>query len=136
VEITPRRLPQAPSHPAIPLLNPDLWSFWMPILVAIAVTWILAEFAMLALEAWNAGLALAISLISLASATVCIYLLATGQLFNSAFFAKLGMAPWVAAGSIPVLILMLLAVIDTGTRTAKLWGIPVGKERPQRSRNH
>jgi hypothetical protein len=117
---------------AIPFLNPDLWSFWMPILVAIAVTWILAEFAMLALGTWNAGLALAISLISLASATVYIYLLATGQLFNPAFFEKLGMAPWVAAGSIPMLILMLLAVVDTGTRTAKLWGAPIAQGRPQR----
>jgi hypothetical protein len=111
----------------IPILNPDLWSFWLPVLVAIAAAWILAEFAMLGRGSWSPGIALVISVISLASATAYIYLLATGQLFNPAFFEKLGMRPWIEAGSISVLIMILLAIVDAGTRTAKLWGAPIGR---------
>lgn len=115
------------SGHVIPVLNPDLWSFWIPVALAIAVAWIGAEFVMLARGAWTAQIALVISALAIASGTLYIYLLASGQLFNTAFFEKLGAAPWIAPGSISVLILILLTVIDDGTRIAKIWGAPIGK---------
>jgi hypothetical protein len=115
------------SGQPIPFLNPGLWSTWIPIILAIMVALIVAQFAMLALGSWSPWVALAISGLSLASATVYIYLLANGELFNLEFFDKLGMRPWVEAGSIPMLILILLTVIDPVQRIAKLWGAPIGK---------
>jgi len=116
-----------PQGHAIPFLNPDLWSFWMPLVIAVAVAWILAEFAMLARGGWTPGLALVVSVVSLASAGIYIYLLAAGQLFNPTFFAKLGFESWVRAGSLLMLLLIVASVIDTGTRIARLWGAPIGK---------
>jgi hypothetical protein len=120
------------SGQPIPFLNPDLWSFWAPVLVAIAVVWVAAEFVMLALGTWKAWLAVALTVIQLVSATVYIYLLASGQFFNPAFFEKLGAAPWVAAGSIPVLLMIFFSVLGTGQTIAKLWGFPASKSRGSR----
>jgi hypothetical protein len=120
------------SGHAIPFLNPDLWSFWIPVVLLIAAVWIAAEFALLAAGRWISRIALVISAMVVASATVNIYLLATGQLFNSAFFDKLGAAPWIAPGSISILVVIVLTAIDAGSRTAKLWGVPIGQGRGKR----
>lgn len=115
------------SGHAIPALNPELWNFWMPIALVIAAAWIVAEFVLLARGMWSPRIALAITALTIASGTIYICLLATGQLFNTAFFEKLGAAPWIAPGSISVIVMILLTVIDDGTRIAKLWGVPIGK---------
>jgi hypothetical protein len=115
------------SGHAIPFLNPDLWSFWIPIALVIAAAWVGAEFIMLARGTWSPRIALAITIFAIASGTIYICLLATGQLFNAAFFEKFGAARWVAPGSALVLLMMLLTVIDDCTRIAKVWGVPVGK---------
>jgi hypothetical protein len=116
----------ASGHP-IPFLNPDLWSFWIPIALVIAAAWVGAEFVMLARGTWSPRIALAITAFAVASGAIYIYLLAAGQLFNTAFFEKFGAASWVAPGSVLVLLAMLLTVIDDCTRIAKVWGVPVGK---------
>jgi hypothetical protein len=113
----------------IPFLNPGLWDFgspWALVLVAVAVAWVAAEFVLLARGTWSVWLAIPLTAIQLASATIYIYLLASGQLFNPAFFEKLGAAPWVAPGSIPVLLLIFFSVVDAGQSIAKLWGAPIG----------
>lgn len=117
------------SGQPIPFLNPDLWSFWAPVLIAIAVAWVAAEFAMLAVGSWKLWLAVVLTVIQLASATVYIYLLASGQLFNPAFFEKLKLEQWVAAGSFPVLLLIFFSVVGAAQSIAKLWGFPNGNGR-------
>ena len=120
------------SGQPIPVINPHLWdagSPWMPVLIAVAAVWVVAEFVNLARGTWSPWMAVVLSVIQLTSAVAYIYLLANGLLFNPAFFDKLGAAPWVAAGSVPILLLILLSAIDTGTRVAKLWGVPIGKGR-------
>ena len=118
-----------PAGQPIPILNPELWSFWLPALIAIAAALVVTEFTALAVGSWSPWLAVLITLIQLASATGYIYLLATGSLFNPAFFDRLGLAGWIAAGSLPVLGLILLSAVDTGTRVAKLWGVSTGRSR-------
>jgi hypothetical protein len=114
---------------AIPFINPDAWSFWMPAAIVIMIAWIVAEFVMLARGAWSPLGALAITACVTAYGGVSIYLMATGQIFNAAFFEKFGAAPWIAPGSISVAILILLTLIDSVTRIAKAWGLPIGNGR-------
>ena len=116
----------------IPFLNPDMWSFWLSVLVAIAVAWIAAEFVMLALGSWKRWLAIVLTVIQLASTTIYVGLLAGGQLFNPAFFEKLGAESWVASGSVLVLLLIFLSVIGAAQAIAKLWGFPAAQRRGRR----
>jgi len=115
------------SGHVIPILSPDLWSFWAPIIVLVAVVWIVAEFVMLARGTWSPWTALAITALAVVTGAIYIGLLASGQFFNTAFFEKLGAAPWIAPGSISVTLMIILSVIDNGTRIAKVWGVPIGK---------
>ncbi len=118
----------AAGHP-ITVLSPDLWSFWIPAMVAVSVAWIATQFVTLVRGTWTAGTALALTVIALIYGAIYVYLLATGQLLNTAFFDKFGAAPWVEAGSIPVLLMILATAIDSGTRIARAWGIRIGKGR-------
>lgn len=116
----------AAGHP-IPVLNPDLWSLWVPLLVVVSMLWIGVQFVTLFRGSWTPATALALTGLAIVYGTSYIYLLATGQLLNTPFFDKFGAAPWVAAGSIPVLLMILATAIDTATRIAKAWGVPIGK---------
>jgi len=115
------------SGHVIPILSPDLWSFWGPIIIAVAVVWIAAEFVLLARGTWSPWTALAITALAVTTGAIYIGLLASGQFFNVAFFEKLGAAPWIAPGSISVTVMVILSVIDNGTRIAKAWGVAIGK---------
>jgi hypothetical protein len=114
------------SGAAIPVMNPALWSVWIPIFIALAVTWVVIEFVKLVRGAWSVPIAAAITLLTVASACIQVYLLGTGQLFNPAFLAKLGVSGWLAAGSPLVLLLVAFSVFDAANRIFRAWYSSVG----------
>jgi hypothetical protein len=115
-----------PSGPAIPIINPALWSLWIPLVIALAVAWMAVEFIKLARGAWSVPIAVAITLLTVASTGIQIYLLGTGQLFNPAFLEKIGATGWLAAGSPLVLLLIALSVFDAAKRIFRAWYSTVG----------
>jgi hypothetical protein len=114
------------SGAAIPLINPALWSIWIPLIIALAVAWMVVEFIKLVRGAWSVPIAAALTLLTVASTGIQIYLLGTGQLFNPAFLEKLGATGWLAAGSPLVLLLIAFSVFDAAKRIFRAWYSTVG----------
>ncbi len=86
------------SGAPIPMLNPALWSFWLPYFIALAVLT-----AVHAIVVWRAGrwtwpLAAANVVLNAAVAIPLIWLLLSEQLLNRAFFADFGWAAAIAPG--------------------------------------
>jgi hypothetical protein len=114
------------SGATIPLINPALWSVWIPLIIALAVAWMVVEFIKLVRGAWSVPIAAALTLLTVASTGIQIYLLGTGQLFNPAFLEKLGASGWLAAGSPLVLLLIAFSVFDAAKRIFRAWYSTVG----------
>jgi hypothetical protein len=111
---------------AIPILDPDLWSTWIPLLIALVVAWMAVEFIKLVRGAWSVPIAAAVTILTVASTGIQIYLLGTDQLFNPAFMEKLGATGWVAAGSPLVLVVIALSVFDAANRIFRAWYTTLG----------
>jgi hypothetical protein len=109
------------SGAAIPILDPDLWAAWIPLMIALVVAGIAVEFVKLARGAWSVPIAVAATVLTAASTGIQIYLLGTNQLFNPAFIEKLGATEWVAAGSPLVLIVIALSVFDAASKIFRAW---------------
>ena len=114
------------SGAAIPILNPALWSTWIPILIALTVTWMAVEFFKLVRGAWSVPIAVAITFVTVAITGLQVYLLGTGQLFNPAFLEKIGATGWLAAGSPLVLILVALNVFEAAKKIFRAWSSTLG----------
>jgi hypothetical protein len=82
----------------VPLLNPELWSFWLPYALVIVTLDILFAVALYAVRGWNWPLAIVRIPLALAGAIPAIWLLVTHQVWNQPFIERLG---W-DAGVIPV----------------------------------
>ena len=74
----------------IPVLEPALWSFWMPFLLSVMAAELVFEFVKYRVGHWTWGLAGVNTAIGLLFAAPAIYLLVTGQFFNPDFFDALG----------------------------------------------
>ncbi len=114
------------SGAPIPLLNPDLWSLWIPLLIVVAVAWMAVEFVKLVRGAWSVPIAVAITVVTVASTSIEVYLLGTNLLFNPAFMDKVGIARLVAAGSPLVLLAIALGVFDGAKRIFEAWRSTLG----------
>ncbi|HEX7490328.1 MAG TPA: permease prefix domain 1-containing protein [Candidatus Limnocylindrales bacterium] len=114
------------SGAAIPVMNPALWSVWIPLAIALAVAWMVVELIKLVRGAWSVPIAAAITLLTVASSGVQVYLLGTGQLFNPIFLERLGATGWLAAGSPLVLLLIAFSVFDAAKRIFRAWYSTVG----------
>ena len=115
-----------PSGAAIPILNPAIWSMWIPLLILLAVAWMAMEFIKLVHGAWSVPIAAAITVTTVAATGIQVYLLGTGQLFNPAFLEKIGATGWLAAGSPLVLILIALSVLDAAKKVFRAWYSTLG----------
>jgi hypothetical protein len=114
------------SGAPIPILNPALWSVWIPLLIVLAAAWMAVEFIKLVRGAWSVPIAVAITITTVAATGIQMYLLATGQLFNPAFLEKLGVTGWLAAGSPLVLLLIAFSVLDAAKKIFRAWQSTLG----------
>jgi hypothetical protein len=74
----------------VPLLNPELWTLWLPVLIALLVLEIVFTVVRYRIGHWTYPLAAVHSVLTLGFGAVSIGLLAGNHLFNPAFFAALG----------------------------------------------
>lgn len=81
-----------PEGNPIPVLNPQLWSFWLPVLLVITALELLFAVALYAIGRWNWALAIVNIVLNLASGITLVWLLVTHQLLNLPFFEEFGWA--------------------------------------------
>jgi hypothetical protein len=74
----------------VPLLNPDLWSFWLPYVLVVAVLELLFAVALYAVRRWTWALAIVNIPLALAGTIPVIWLFVTHQVWNAEFVAQLG----------------------------------------------
>jgi hypothetical protein len=74
----------------IPVLDPALWSFWLPYFIGLAVLTFGHAVLLFRAGRWSLPLAIANVVLNLAAAGPLIWLIVTGRLYNAAFFAAFG----------------------------------------------
>jgi hypothetical protein len=94
----------------IPLFNPDLWSLWLPILVALLAALAALQVVIFLVGRWTMRLAVAHAVIDVAFAVPFIALALTGSLINPAFAAEVGWPP-LAEGTGPVMLSVGIGVL-------------------------
>lgn len=87
------------SGESIPLLDPELWSFWLPALIALMSAGVVLQLLAYARGRWSPALAGVRVAGDVLSGVVGITLLMTQQVLNPAFLAELGHPEWAEPGS-------------------------------------
>ena len=81
---------QFPGSETTPVLNPELWSFWLPYLIGVAAVEVVFVSFLYRNGHWNFGFAAVNVVLNAAFAIPVIWLAATGQLLNPGFFELVG----------------------------------------------
>jgi hypothetical protein len=95
----------------IPLVDPSLWSFWLPyflVLLALELAFAVAVYAW----GWNWWLAAGNLVLNVAFVVPALWLFTTGRLFNEAYLDAAGW-PWGEAGAIIVTIIVTVVVVSS-----------------------
>lgn len=87
------------SGESIPLLDPELWSFWLPALIALMSAGVVLQLLAYARGRWSPALAGVRVAGDVLFGVVGITLLMTQQVLNPAFLAELGHPEWAEPGS-------------------------------------
>jgi hypothetical protein len=103
-------LPWVGALEAIPLLDPDLWSFWIPYFLVLIVLEMLFAIAIYA-WGWNWWLAAANLVLNVAFVVPAVWLFTTGQLINPDALEAMGW-PWGDAGEVivPAIVVVVIGV--------------------------
>lgn len=103
-------LPWVGALETIPLLDPDLWSFWIPYFLVLIVLEMLFAIAIYA-WGWNWWLAAANLVLNVAFVVPAVWLFATGQLINPEALEAMGW-PWGDAGDVivPTIVVVVIGV--------------------------
>jgi len=70
---------------ALPILNPELWPWWMTALLVLMAAELLLAIGVYRAGRWNTGFAVTNTVLAIAFAVPALYLLASGQLVNPEF---------------------------------------------------
>lgn len=93
----------------IPILRPELWSFWIPWFLAVIALEIVFAVVLARTGRWTRPLAIANVVLNLAFTIPAIYLLLEGRLLNPAYFAEFHGEAWIQPGS-PAVVVTVIAV--------------------------
>ena len=93
---------------SIPVLNPELWSFWLPYFLVLIVLEMIFAIAVYA-WGWNWWLAATNLLLNVAFTIPALWLFATGQLFNPEFLDVIGW-PWGEGSSVTTTVFVMVFV--------------------------
>lgn len=117
-------LPWVNALESIPLLDPALWSFWIPFFLVLIVLEMLFAIAIYA-WGWNWWLAAANLVLNVAFVVPALWLFTTGQLINPEALDAMGW-PWGDAGDVvvPIIVVVVIGaaawdVIDGVIKTAR-----------------
>ena len=111
----------------IPLFNPEIWGFWMPVLIALLASMAVLEIVIFLVGRWTAQLAVTNAVLHVAFAVPAVALALTGSFVNPAFSDALGWPP-LDDGNGPV----MLAVAAVSVLVAA-WEIFDGFRRARRA---
>ncbi|MFD6860266.1 permease prefix domain 1-containing protein [Rhodococcus sp. NPDC060086] len=70
----------------IPILDPELWSFWIPVLLALTALGAVLEIVKYAVGHWTVSLAAAVTVVSVLFTVPLVWLGSTDRLFEPAYF--------------------------------------------------
>ncbi|MGR2754053.1 permease prefix domain 1-containing protein [Agromyces arachidis] len=114
-----------PGGQATPVLNPDLWSFWLPYLIAILALEVGFWILLYRNGHWNAGFAAINVALNAAFAIPVVWLASTGRLFDPALFDELGWPEGILPGGVLTTIVVsatvVIAVWDSIDGGIKAW---------------
>lgn len=109
---------------AVPLLDPALWTFWLPYLIVVLLAGAALEWLRYRARGWTWSFFAANAAIDLAFAVPLIVLAASGSLFNPAFTSAVDWWPE-AGGPLAVIVLVCTAgvtlwdIVDTARKTPR-----------------
>lgn len=108
----------------IPLLNPELWSFWLPYALGIIALELVFAVGLYAAKRWTWPMAILNVLLNLAFAIPAVWLLLTHQLWNVEYFAQFGWvdvaANWIdPASAVAVVLVAGGDIVDGFVRTVR-----------------
>lgn len=95
---------------AIPVIEPGLWSFWLPFLFVVVVLELIFTVVVYRVRRWTVPLAIVNIVLAAAAAAPIAWLFATDRLLNPAFIERLGLAELVAPGGILAIIGVFVTV--------------------------
>ena len=103
-------LPWVGALESIPLLDPELWSFWIPYFLVLIVLEMLFAIAIYA-WGWNWWLAAANLVLNVAFVVPAVWLFTTGQLINPEALEAMGW-PWGDASDViaPIIVVVVIGV--------------------------
>ena len=115
------------SGDVIPLFNPEVWAFWMPVFMGLLVAIAGLQIVVFLVGRWTTPLAIVHGVLLLGFALPAIGLALTGSLINQAFANELGWPP-LAHGNGPAML-----SLAAGTVLATGWEIFDGFRRARRA---
>ena len=110
----------------IPLVDPSLWSFWLPYFLALLALEVLFAVAVYA-WGWNWWLAAGNLVLNVAFVVPALWLFTTGRLFNEAYLDAAGW-PWGEAGGI------IVTIVVTVVAVVSVWDVLDGVIKAARAR--
>ncbi len=120
-------LPWVEVLDGVPLLNPELWSFWLPYFLVLILLEMLFAVAIYA-WGWNWWLAGANLVLNIAFTVPAVWLLTTGQLFSADALDAIGW-PWDADSEWVVTTLIVIVVVGVS-----IWDVVDGVIKTVRGR--
>jgi hypothetical protein len=120
-------VPWVPELSSVPLLDPALWSFWLPYFLALIAFEVLFAIALYA-WGWNWWLAAANLVLNVAFTVPAVWLFTTGQLINP---AALDAMQWPWGESAPIIATIIVVVMIA----ASVWDVIDGVIKTARARS-
>jgi hypothetical protein len=120
-------VPWVPELASVPLLDPALWSFWLPYFLALIVLELLFAIAVYG-WGWNGWLAAANLVLNVAFTVPAVWLFTTGQIINPAALDAMQW-PWGESG--PIIVTMIVVVVIA----ASVWDVVDGFLKATRARS-
>ncbi|MGH2445479.1 MAG: permease prefix domain 1-containing protein [Candidatus Limnocylindria bacterium] len=115
------------SGEVIPLFNPNLWSGWLPLLIAVLATIAGLHVIIFLAGRWTTTFAITHALLEAAFAVPVVALALTGSLINPDFADALGWPPLADGRGLPMIVLAAAVLLVTG------WEIIDGFRRARRA---
>lgn len=130
-----------PDGTAIPLLDPDLWTLWLPYVIVVLLASAVLPFAAWRAGRWTFGLATLDTVVKVAFTVPVVVLAWSGELLNPAWFDAAGWAEGAGADSwlapsiaISVVVTFVWGAVDIwvrAIRSARRGAVPLDANRTQ-----
>jgi hypothetical protein len=111
---------------AIPILDPALWTSWIPVFIVLALLTIVHAVVLHRVGRWTWPLFAGVVVLNAAAVAPIVVLLLGGELFNPRFLDRLSWASYLEPGSVAVSVIVaalvlsgLGAIVDAAVKTVR-----------------